>query len=119
MAESLQEPARTYMRHVNERNVAALGPILLPHAAALGADAALSAEKSPPPAAPVYLLHGTDDNVIPAVESKLLADSLRARGATARQLATPLITHAEVDRSAAARAIWDLVSFWATLLDEE
>jgi dienelactone hydrolase len=118
MAEALPEPARTYMRHVNERNVAALGPILLPYAATLGADEALSAEKSPPPAAPVYLLHGTDDNVIPAVESELLADSLRARGTPARQLATPLITHAEVDRSAAARAIWDLVTFWAHLLDE-
>jgi hypothetical protein len=35
------------------------------------------------------------------------------------QLATPLITHAEVDRSAAARAIWNLVRFWADLLDED
>ena len=74
--------------------------------------------KAPVPPFPVYLLHGTDDNVIPAVESALLADTLRARGAKVEQLATPLITHAEVDRSAAARAIWDLVAFWAALLDE-
>ena len=89
------------------------------HAVAMGGDVALSPEKAPPPAAPVYLLHGTDDNVIPAVESKLLADSLRARGARVHQLATPLITHAEVDRSAAVRVLWDLISFWANLLDEQ
>ena len=58
---------------------------------------------SPTPPFPVYLLHGTDDNVIPAVESVLLAETLRARGVEVEQLATPLITHAEVDRSAAAR----------------
>jgi dienelactone hydrolase len=119
MAAALPEPARLLMAYVNERDVASLGPILAPHAEALGGDPALSADKSPTPSAPVYLLHGTDDNVIPAVESKLLADSLRARGTRVTQLATPLITHAEVDRSAATRAIWDLVSFWANLLDEK
>jgi len=70
------------------------------------------------PAAPVYLLHGTDDNVIPAIESSLLAETLRARGVVVHQLATPLITHAEVDRSATAAAMWRLISFWANLLDE-
>ena len=119
MADALPEPARLLMAYVNERDVASLGPILLPHAQALGGDRALSAEQADTPSAPVYLLHGTDDNVIPAIESKLLADSLRARGVRVTQLATPLITHAEVDRSAAARAIWDLISFWANLLDEK
>jgi predicted esterase len=119
MAAELPEPARLLMAYVNERDVASLGPILAPHAEAMGGDPSLSAEKAPAPSAPVYLLHGVDDNVIPAVESKLLADSLRARGAQVTQLATPLITHAEVDRSAATRAIWDLISFWANLLDEE
>lgn len=119
LAAQLPEPSRLLMAYVNERDVASLGPILARYAEAMGGDPALSAEKAPVPAAPVYLLHGTDDNVIPAVESKLLFDSLRARGGRVYQLATPLITHAEVDRSAAARAIWDLVSFWANLLDEE
>jgi len=56
--------------------------------------------------------------VIPAVESELLAETLRSRGVEVWQLATPLITHAEVDRSAAAGAAWTLVSFWARLLSE-
>jgi dienelactone hydrolase len=117
MAESLGEPARTLMQYVNDRNVARLGPLLLPHAAHLGNDDALSPDRSTP-RCPVYLLHGTDDNVIPAEESQLLAETLRSRGVDVTQLATPLITHAEVDRSAAARAVWDLVRFWTGLLDE-
>ena len=45
LAEALPEPARTLMNYVNERDVAQLGPILLPHVGALGGDAALSPAK--------------------------------------------------------------------------
>ena len=79
---------------------------------------ALSAEHSPPPAAPVYLLHGTDDTVIPAVETRLLAESLRSRGTTVHPLLSGLITHAEVDKRAAAGEVVALVRFWAGLLGE-
>lgn len=118
LAASLDEPARGLMAKVNARDVKGLGPILLPHTTKLGAAPALSPARSPAPAAAVYLLHGTEDNVIPASESVLLAERLRAGGSEVWQLATPLITHAEVDRSAAARAFWDLTRFWANLLDE-
>jgi dienelactone hydrolase len=118
MGESLAEPARTMMNYVSSRDVARLGPLLLPHVTEMGSDAALSPAKGHMPAFPVYLLHGTDDNVIPAVESAMLAQTLRERGVEVWQLATPLITHAEVDRSASAAAIWDLVRFWASLLSE-
>ena len=119
MAARLGDPARTYMGYVNDRDVKRLGPILLPHTSALGDDRALSPARISTVPFPIYLLHGTDDNVIPAVESTLLAATLRERGANVSQLATPLITHAEVDRSAAARAIWDLVKFWSDLRDED
>lgn len=118
LAEALPEPAQTVMGYVNDRDVARLGPLLLPHVGEMGTDPALSPARAPAPSAPVYLLHGTGDNVIPPAESRLLAESLRSRGVTVRQLTTPLITHAEVDRDAAASAIWDLVAFWAALLDE-
>jgi dienelactone hydrolase len=118
LATMLAEPSRTYMGYVNARDVARLGPILLPHLSQLGGDPALSPDRSPPPAAPVYLLHGTDDNVVPAIESTLLARDLQARGVRAYVLLTPLITHAEVDRSSTGTAIWRLIDFWATLLDE-
>jgi dienelactone hydrolase len=118
MAERLPEPARTLMGYVNDRDVAQLGPLLLPHTTDLGGHPALSPSKADTPTFPVYLLHGTDDNVIPAVESELLAETLRSAGADVTQLATPLITHAEVDREPGAGAVWELVRFWAKLLDE-
>jgi dienelactone hydrolase len=118
MAAALPEPAHALMAYVNQRDVTHLGPILLPHVTVLGADPALSAARAPAPCCPVYLLHGTDDNVIPASESALLAETLRAHGVEVHRLATPLITHAEVDRSATTRAIWALVRFWGDLLDE-
>jgi len=118
MSDTLPEPAKTLMGYVNDRDVAHLGPILLPHVTKIGDDRALSPESAARPSAPVYLLHGTGDNVIPAIESSLLAAALRARGVTVHQLATPLITHAEVDRSATASAMWNLVSFWEKLLTE-
>ena len=112
MTADLGEPARTLMTYVNTRDVDHLGPMLLPHVSAMS-DPALSPAKSPPPAGTVYLLHGTDDNVIPAVESALLAEDLKRRGGRVYQLATPLITHAEVDRTPTAMEVWNLVRFWA------
>ncbi len=116
MGQALPEPSRTLMGYVNDRDVKHLGPILLPHVSAFGGDAALSPSLSPPPSAEVYLLHGAEDNVIPAVESVLLADELRKRGASVHQLSTPLITHAEVDRASQTSDIWRLVRFWAGVL---
>jgi acetyl esterase/lipase len=113
LAAALGEPARTLMTYVNNRDVAHLGPLLLPHVSAMADDPALSPAKSPPPRAIVYLLHGLDDNVIPAVETTLLAEDLKRRGGRAYALTTPLITHAEVDRTPTAIEVWNLVRFWA------
>jgi hypothetical protein len=117
-AETLPEPARTLMRHVNDRAVDRLSPVLLPiiedidEPAAL---AALSPESAPPPAAPVFLLHGADDNVIPSVETVLLANHYRSK-TEVHAVLSGLITHAEVDRSAAAAEVWRLVGFWKDLM---
>jgi len=119
MTASLDQPARTLMQYVNDRDVSHLGPLLLPHLAALGGDQALSPARATPPAAPVYLMHGRDDNVVPATESILLGETLSERGVDVHVISTPLITHAEVDRSASAADVWQLVRFWALLLDEK
>jgi dienelactone hydrolase len=116
MAAQLAEPARTFLGWVNDRKVTELGAALLPHVSAMGDDPALSPERNPPPAVPVYLLHGADDNVVPAVESSLLAADLERRGGRVLQLSTPLITHAEVDRPPGLREIWKLIRFWAAPL---
>jgi dienelactone hydrolase len=118
MATHLPEPAATFLRYVNDRDVAHLGPALVPYLDADGADSpALSADRAPMvPAAPVYLLHGAEDTVIPPVESVLLANYLRTRGVEVHLLLSDLITHAEVDRTAAASSAWQLVAFWADVL---
>lgn len=121
IAATLPEPSRRLMRYVNERNTKALGAELLPVLDRIGAEEyppALSAEHSPVPSAPVYLLHGTDDTVIPAVETRLLARYLAVHGATSHPLLSGLITHAEVDKGAAAAETLALVRFWSRLLGE-
>lgn len=117
-AKTLPEPARTYMGYVNDRNVKKLGPALLPYLNASGVDSpTLSAERSSSvPSAPVFLLHGSEDSVIPTAESVLLADYLRSRGVDVHLLISELITHAEVDRTAAAADTFRLIAFWANVL---
>jgi pimeloyl-ACP methyl ester carboxylesterase len=111
---TLHEPAATYLHLVNTRDVEALGARLLPFVAALGDDPALSPEQSPAPHAPVFLLHGADDNVIPAVESQFLARHFEGR-VQVRLLLSPLITHAEVNRDASWSDVWQLIAFWASV----
>ena len=119
MGEQLPEPSRTYMRYVNERGVQQLGPVLVPFLNQLGADdPSLSPELAPPPSAPVYLLHGHDDNIIPAAESVLLANALEARGVEVEVLLSGLITHAQVSASATASDAWKLIRFWTEILQE-
>jgi dienelactone hydrolase len=119
MQSEMPEPASTLMRYVNDRDVAQLGPRLVPHLDQLGAgDPALSPELAPPPAASVHLLHGDGDTVIPTAESRLLGDALAKKGADVHVLLSHLITHAEVNRSAATSEAWKLVSFWARVLGE-
>jgi dienelactone hydrolase len=118
MAKALPDPAATLLTYVNDRNVKKLGPALVPYLDRLGADSAAgSPERAPAlPAAPVYLLHGDGDSVIPAAESAILGEFLRQRGVEAHVLLSGLITHAEVDQSAAASEAWKLVRFWASVL---
>lgn len=114
---TLDEPARTLMHHVNERAVDKLGPILMPvlDQAQGILDPALSPERSPVTNATVFLLHGSEDTVIPSAETVVLAEYLRAH-TKVHALLSALITHAEVDRGAAASEVWHLVSFWRELM---
>ncbi len=116
--ETLPEPSRTYMQYVNDRAVDKLGPILLPIADALKDHpgmSALSAERAAPPTAPVFLLHGVDDNVIPSVETVLLAEHLEGK-ADVTGLLSGLITHAEVNRTPGATEVWRLARFWREIM---
>ena len=61
------------------------------------------------------MLHGAEDNVIPSVETVLLTNYLRDK-TDVHAVLSGLITHAEVDRSAAAIEVWRLVGFWRSLM---
>ena len=117
MTEALPEPARTFMDDVNERNVDKLGLALQPWIGTIGLEPALSPDRSPAPSAPVYLLHGTEDNVVPSVETLLLDRHLVGR-TRVRVLLSGLITHAELDHAPRAGDVWKLVDFFADMLRE-
>ena len=67
--------------------------------------------------APVYLVHGADDNVIPAVESTRLAEYLRGR-TRVRQLVTPFLTHVDVADRPGVNDTWEMIDFWKAILAE-
>jgi dienelactone hydrolase len=117
LRDSLPEPGRTYAGWTIDRNVAALGAVLLPWVEAIGSDPALSPDRSPPSQAPVFLLHGADDNVIPTDETRLVAGRLAAQGRVrVRSLVTPLLSHADITPDAPASDVWKLIAFWREVL---
>lgn len=115
MAESLPEPSRSLMQQVNNRDVDHLGSTLLPLVGSSGQEPALSPDRSPAPACPVYVLHGSEDNVVPAVESLWLGRYLEGR-THVRTLLSRVITHAELNSRRDWQEIWQLVDFFASLL---
>lgn len=115
LARTLPQPAATLLEYVNNRDVAHLGPRLLPHIASYIDLPELSPSRSPRPSAPVFLLHGRDDNVIPSAESRHLADRLRGH-LPVRLLVTDLISHAEADQPAHLIDVLKLAGFWGDLL---
>jgi dienelactone hydrolase len=113
----LPEPAAGYMRLVNARDVEKLGALLLPHVDTVPLDPNLSPELAPPPSAPVYLLHGTADDVIPCDEARRLAAHLEPH-ARVRLLVTPVLRHAEMDQTPRWTDVARMIAFWAAALGE-
>ncbi len=117
-AGALPEPARTLLAWVNDRNVASLGPAVLPHIEAIDGADRISPEHMRATMAPVFLLHGAEDNVIPAAETPLVADYLRRSGNTrVEALLTPLVSHADLKSGAPVADVWRLIGFWKKIKD--
>jgi pimeloyl-ACP methyl ester carboxylesterase len=110
----LPEPAATFAARAAEADSAALRPHLLHHVRELAGHPALSPERAPPPRAPVYLLHGMDDPVIPPEESRRLGEHLRPH-VPVRVLLTPVLTHADIE-DPGARDVAELLMFLGSLL---
>ncbi|MEX2270243.1 MAG: hypothetical protein WD690_02140 [Vicinamibacterales bacterium] len=114
---TLPEPSSTLLGWVNDRAVAQLGAAVLPHVEKLSGTEALSPEHTAPAVAPVFLLHGAEDNVIPSAETPLVATYLRRSGNThVRALLTPLVSHATLQTDAPLADAWDLVVFWKQMM---
>lgn len=95
LAGALDDPAATFVHHVRAADTAALRPHLIEPVREFAMHPSLSPERATPPAAPVYLLHGTEDEVIPPREALHLARYLQPH-THARVLLTPVLTHADV-----------------------
>ena len=89
---------------------------MAPYICFYGDELALSPSRSPLPSAPVFLLHGADDNVVPSSESKQLALRFGAK-VRVRLLVTGLVSHAEADKPAHVGDVRELASFWGDLLE--
>jgi dienelactone hydrolase len=115
LAPTLPEPSSTLLRYLNDRDVVHLGARLLPYVGAYGTAPALSPSKSSRPSAPVFLLHGSEDRVVPTIEAEYLAAGLRGR-VPVRLLVSNLISHAEADARPRVGDVLQLASFWGDLL---
>ena len=116
-ASRMPDPSASLMRHLVEGDVAALGAVVAPHLGHLGQDAALSPDRSPPPIAAVYLLHGADDNVIPARESTHLAEHLHTH-TRVRALISGFLSHADVADAPDVKDTLKMIAFWKAVLAE-
>jgi dienelactone hydrolase len=115
---ALPEPSKTLMRAVNARDVKTLGRALGAFAEQVGGAPELSPARSPATRAPVFLLHGTADAVIPSTETLALQEYLTAHGnAPVQVLLTPLVTHADARADVPPADTWRLIRFWTRLWD--
>jgi hypothetical protein len=79
-----------------------------------GGDPSLSVSKSPRPAAPIFLLHATDDSVIPSIESEYLAEDLRGHARV--RLLLRGMPRSDADRPLRLSDVVPLAGFWGDLL---
>jgi hypothetical protein len=115
LGKTLREPSATLFRFVLDHDIVHLGARLVPSISSLANAPALSPARSPKPSAPVFLLHGTIDDVIPAVEALHLNTGLRGT-TTTRMLLSSGISQAEIKTPLATRDLLALGSFWSDVL---
>jgi len=106
---SLPSPTRELATHCYERESDKLGQKLLPHITGHVSNKWLSPVRCPPPTCPVFMLHGSVDNVIPPSESQDLGRHL-AQHTASHVLVSPLVVHVEVETES-KRQMLELVLF--------
>jgi hypothetical protein len=117
-SETLGPESQHLVKLCLERNTKDLGRILLPHVQTLASPDCLSPEKNKPPDCPLFLLHGSTDNVIPAYETHQLKAWAEPRTETVT-LVSHLIQHVELGEEGADFSLidyWDILRFWTRML---
>ncbi len=115
---AMPEPGRSIVQAMTDADVRRLGDLLEPVVDKLGQDPALSPDRSPITHAPVFLIHGSTDNVIPSSETPLEAADLIRRGNPQVQwLLTPLLSHADLVGPLHPADAWRLIAFWRQVLN--
>ncbi len=94
LASRLPSPAAELARLAIERRGGELGRAIAPALEGLSFDPGMSPLTAPVPSCPVFLLHGTHDDLIPASHAVRLHDRL-ARTTDCSLLVTPLVGHAD------------------------
>jgi pimeloyl-ACP methyl ester carboxylesterase len=114
-AGALPDPAAMLVRLLLDGDVAHLGPRLLPYVDAHASAPALSPARSPAPSAPVFLIHGRDDDVIPVSESRTLAARLKGR-VPVHLVLTDLIAHVQPEQPPRVADVLRTARFWGDVL---
>ncbi len=117
-AANLNPEARRLVMLCLERKTEELGPILEPLVKTETTPSALSPIRSAPPSCPVFLLHGSVDNVIPPSEATAL-ERWASKSTETTALISPLITHVELgdeDQGFSPMAYYHIIRFWTELL---
>ncbi len=115
----LSPDARTKMQRLFDAKLDAIGPEIL---AQIEKNEPMMAAVSPHGRignvhAPVFLLHGSGDTVIPSSETLWLANDLPP-GTVHELLVTPALVHVELEGEPPIAQKWALVHFMATVLAE-
>ncbi|MCP4678591.1 MAG: hypothetical protein GY854_24380 [Deltaproteobacteria bacterium] len=120
-AAHLSPKARRLVMLCLERKTEELGPILEPLIKTEQSLSALSPVRHDPPSCPVFLLHGSVDNVIPPSETVAL-ERWASKSTETTALVSPLITHVELGdkvRIFSPIPYYKIIRFWTELLREE
>jgi len=115
LGNAMPEPGKGLVGLVNDRKVAALGQAIAPLLDTVSLPSSLSPEQSDPPRAPLFLIHGADDSVVPASEMVFLATAWRGR-VPVTAFASQLISHADMEGQKRLAEIWGLSGFWSAFL---
>ena len=114
---ALPEPSHQLMTEVIARDARAVGRRMLPYVEDVAGLPGLSPNRSAVTLAPVFLLHGLNDNIIPTSEAPLAAEYLRSHGnGRVNVLLTPLIAHADLADDLPLADSWRLIRFWSEML---